>query len=69
MLLKSGRESNLHLHYRVPVSQKLPPAEIIIRAGTPLLGGQAETVGAVQPGEEKAEGTPYHGLPVLKGGL
>jgi len=26
------------------------------RAGAPLLGGQAERVGAVQPGEEKAPG-------------
>jgi len=26
------------------------------RAGVPLLGGQAEGVGAVQPGEEKAPG-------------
>ena len=25
-----------------------------LRAGAPLLRGQAETVGAVQPGEEKA---------------
>jgi len=31
--------------------------------------GQAETVGTVQPGEEKAPGRPYDGLSVLKGGL
>jgi len=29
-----------------------------LRAGTPLLGGQAGRVGAVQPGEEKAAGRP-----------
>jgi len=29
------------------------------RAGTPLLAGKAERVGAVQPGEEKAAGRPY----------
>jgi len=28
------------------------------RAGTSLLGGKAEKVGAVQPGEEKAAGRP-----------
>ncbi|CAM9857477.1 unnamed protein product, partial [Bubo scandiacus] len=28
-------------------------------AGAPLLRGQAERVGAVQPGEEKAPGRPY----------
>ena len=39
------------------------------RGGTLLLGGKAERVGAVQPGEEKALGTPYSGPPVLKGGL
>jgi len=39
------------------------------RTGAPLLGGKAERVGVVQPGEEKAEGRPYSSLPVLKGGL
>jgi len=42
------------------------------RSGTPLLRGQAERVGAVQPGEEKAAGRPCCGLSVLKvlkGGL
>ncbi|KAK4827360.1 hypothetical protein QYF61_017285 [Mycteria americana] len=39
------------------------------RAGAPLLRGQAERVGVVQPGEEKAAGRPYSSLPVLKGGL
>jgi len=39
------------------------------RAGTPLLWGKAETVGAVQPGEEKALGWLYSSLPVPKGGL
>jgi len=38
-----------------------------LRAGTPLLWGQAESVGAVQPGVEKAAGTPHCSLPVLKG--
>lgn len=37
------------------------------RAEAPLLGRQAEKV--VQPGEEKALGTPYRGLPVSKVGL
>ncbi|GAB0189971.1 cAMP-dependent protein kinase inhibitor alpha [Grus japonensis] len=37
--------------------------------GTPLLLGQAERVGVVQPGEEKALARPYSSLPVLKGGL
>ena len=32
------------------------------RAGTPLLGGKAERVGAVQSGEEKAPGRPYCSL-------
>ena len=35
------------------------------RAGTPFLGGQAERLEAVQPGEEKAVGTPDCGLSVL----
>jgi len=39
------------------------------RAGTPLLGGKAERVGVVQPGEEKALGRPYSGLSGLKRGL
>jgi len=39
------------------------------RAGAPLLQGQAERVGAVQPAEEKAAGRAYCGLSVLKGGL
>ena len=39
------------------------------RPGTPLLGGKAERVGVVQPGEEKALGRPYCSLSVLKGGL
>jgi len=34
-----------------------------------LLQGQAERVGGVQPGEEKAVGRPYCGLSVIKGGL
>jgi len=38
------------------------------RAGTPLLGGKSERVGIVQPGEEKAVGTPYSSLPVLEEG-
>ena len=37
------------------------------RAGTPLLGGKAERVGAAQPGEDC--GTPYSSLQVQKGGL
>jgi len=32
------------------------------------LSEQAERVGAVQPGEEKAAGRPYCSLSVLKGG-
>jgi len=39
------------------------------RAGTPLLGGKAERVGVVQPGEGKAPGRPYCGLSALKEGL
>jgi len=39
------------------------------RAGIPLLGGQAETVGVVWPGEEEGPGTPYSSLPVPEGGL
>jgi len=31
--------------------------------------GKAEKVGVVQPGEEKAPGTPYSSLPVPEGGL
>ena len=34
------------------------------RAGAPLLGGKAERVGTVQPGEEKAPGRLYSSLPV-----
>ena len=37
------------------------------RAGTLLLWGKAERVGAVQPGEEKAPGRPYISLPVPEG--
>ncbi|GAB0205380.1 mitochondrial enolase superfamily member 1 [Grus japonensis] len=37
--------------------------------GTPLLRGRAERVGVVQPGEKKALGRPYCGLPILKAGL
>jgi len=40
-----------------------------LRSGTPLLGGKAERIGAVQPGEEKALEWPYCGLSVLKWGL
>jgi len=36
------------------------------RAGIPVLGGKAGRAGAVQPGEEKAVGRPYCGLPVLE---
>ena len=36
-------------------------------AGEPLLWGQVERVGAVQPGEGKAPWRPYSSLPVLKG--
>ena len=39
------------------------------RAGAPLLWGQAERVGLVQPGEEKAAGTPDCSLSVPKGSL
>jgi len=39
------------------------------RERTPLLGGKAERVGAVQPREEKALGRPCCGLSVLKGGF
>ena len=39
------------------------------RAGAPLLRGQAERVGLVQPGEEKAVGRPDCSLSVLKGSL
>jgi len=37
------------------------------RDGAPLLGGQAERVGLVQPGEEEAAGRPDCSLSVLKG--
>ena len=37
--------------------------------GTPLLRRQVKRVGHVQPGEQKAAGTPYRSLSVLKGGL
>ncbi|KAK4820564.1 hypothetical protein QYF61_001627 [Mycteria americana] len=40
-----------------------------LRAGAPILRGQAERVRTVQPGEEKATGRPHSSLPVLKGGL
>jgi len=40
-----------------------------LRNGTPLLRGEVERVGVVQPGEEQALGTPYSSLPVLKGRL
>jgi len=39
------------------------------QSGEPLLGGQAERVGLVQPGEENASRRPYSICPVLKGGL
>ena len=39
------------------------------RAAAALLGGKAERVGAVQPGEEKATGRPYSSLSVPEGGL
>jgi len=39
------------------------------RDGTPLLRGKAERVGAVEPGEEKAAGTPYSSFPVPEEGL
>ena len=40
-----------------------------LRTGTPLLWRKAEKVGVVQPGEEKAAGRCYCGLPILKRGL
>jgi len=39
------------------------------KVGTSLLWGKAERVGAVQPGEEKAEERPNSSLPVPEGGL
>ncbi|KAK4805526.1 hypothetical protein QYF61_004466 [Mycteria americana] len=39
------------------------------RDGAPLLRGQTDRVGVVQPGEEKAVGRPSSSLPVLQGGL
>jgi len=33
-------------------------------SGEQLLGGAAEGAGAVQSGEEEAEGRPYHSLPL-----
>ena len=39
------------------------------RAGTPVLGGKAERVRVVQPGEEKAPGRPDCNLPVPEGSL
>ena len=39
------------------------------RAETPLLPGKAERNGAVQPGEEKAQGRPYCSFPVAETGL
>jgi len=39
------------------------------RDGTPLLQGQAERAGTVQPGEEKARGRPKCGLSAPKGDL
>jgi len=39
------------------------------RAGEPLLVRKAETVGVVQPGEEKAVRRPYCGLSVAEGVL
>ena len=37
------------------------------RAGAPLLRGQSDRVGVVQPGEEKAPGRPYRGLSLPNG--
>jgi len=42
---------------------------MIRELGAPLLGGKAERVGAVQPGEEKAADRPYSSLSVPEGGL
>ena len=39
------------------------------RARPPVLWGQTEIVGALQPREEKAPRGPYSGLPVPEGGL
>jgi len=38
-----------------------------LRAGTPLLGGEAGRAGALQPGEEKSPRIPYCGLPIPEG--
>jgi len=46
-----------------------PGSKNDVRAGEPLLRGQAGRAGAVQPGGEKAPGRADSGLPVLKGGL
>ena len=37
--------------------------------GAPLLCGKAERIWVIQPGEEKAEGTPYSSLSVAEVGL
>ena len=37
------------------------------QAGAPPLWGQAQRAWALQPGEEKAPGRPYSGLPVPEG--
>ena len=53
----------------VPPSGPEEATEMIPGLHTPLLRGQAERVGTVQPGEEKAPGRPYSSLPVPEGGL
>ncbi|GAB0190290.1 hypothetical protein GRJ2_001494300 [Grus japonensis] len=55
--------------HKTPAVGKSPEEghEAAQRAGAPLLGRQAERLGVVQPGEEKAQGRPYCSLPVPKG--
>jgi len=58
----------LHLHRHGPVG--VGPEEgdkSDSRAGTPLLGGKAERVEAVQPGEKAAPGRYYCSLSVPEG--
>ena len=66
--LRPTLEPSAHEGHRA-VGVSLEGDEKDQRAGAPLLQGQAERAGAVQPGEKKAVGRSDCSLSVLKGGL
>ena len=70
--VEGGDSAPLHCSHKTPPGVLHPVLGTLAQrhAGAPPLQGQAERVGAFQPGEEKALGGPYCSLPAPpEGGL